>query len=370
MTDLSEVPNKNRTYLSAQEFEDQECCDASLNSSAIRTKNNFKKLSPRQFRKSETAASKISCDIASLIDIKSELNNEFSFSKQNDSNNYETSKQDSSDFLQSVDQKENATGETNSEWSITCNHGNSDGKLDCGDSERFDGDVEASAMKLESLEIMDSSKNTDICLSDESGEAVGSDGERRPGSILRKKSSEERRELHSILKPPPEDKFSRTPPSILKNRESSEEKDVWQPNDLHSILKKSTSEDESCNSGPDIRPILKLSTDEDSPSGGARPRPILKKRTSFSDECSYVSFPSGDLKPILKKKTPLSSDDQPRPILKSRRKSEDTRSTISEVITSRPRAYSADMGVKMNYENQTDGSDLKTDFRKLDSHDL
>ncbi|KAG8184118.1 hypothetical protein JTE90_008903 [Oedothorax gibbosus] len=181
------------------------------------------------------------------------------------------------------------------------------------------------------------------------------DSDKRRGSILRKTTSEEKRELHGILKPPSEENL-RTLPSILKHRESSEEKEMWLQggNDLlHSILKKSTSEEESCNSGSDgIRPILKLSTDDESPSGNgppsSRPRPILKKRTSFSEECYYASYPNGELKPILKKKLSASarssSTDHPRPILKCRRKSEDVKS-FSEFVASRPRAYSADAGV-------------------------
>ncbi|KFM78759.1 hypothetical protein X975_21367, partial [Stegodyphus mimosarum] len=236
----------------------------------------------------------------------------------------------------------------------------------CGND---DSELTKNTIKMENLEI--STEKSFVSYEPHSpSDDSGSDGEKRPSSILRKKISEEKKELHGILKPPTDDKMSKTPPSILKHRESSEEKDVWPQTDLHSILKKSTSEDESCNSGPDIRPILKVSTDEESPVGSVRPRPILKKRTSFSDECSYASFPSGELKPILKKKTPLALEEQPRPILKSRRKSEDTRST-SELITSRPRAYSADMGVKSNHEARLDGLELKKDdFTRHDYHDL
>lgn len=88
------------------------------------------------------------------------------------------------------------------------------------------------------------------------------DLDKRRASILRKTTSEEKRELHGILKPPSEENL-RTLPSILKHRESSEEKETWLQGGsdlLHSILKKSTSEEESCNSGSDaIRPILKVS---------------------------------------------------------------------------------------------------------------
>ncbi|XP_054706300.1 uncharacterized protein LOC129216158 [Uloborus diversus] len=249
----------------------------------------------------------------------------------------------------------------------------SDSNINCGTVESSDcQDVHDNTIKMGNLEISpENGDDNEVNVSaDESNDLVGSDGERRPSSILRKKFSEERKELHSILKPPPEDKLSKAPPSILKHRESSEEKESWPQSDLHSILKKSTSEDESCNSGPDIRPILKVSTDDESPGGSVRPRPILKKRTSFSDECCYASFPSGELKPILKKKTPLSSEDQPRPILKSRRKSEDTRSTLTEFIASRPRAYSADMGVKLNHDTHSEGAELQNDFYQQNCHDL
>ncbi|GIY11248.1 uncharacterized protein CDAR_246131 [Caerostris darwini] len=220
-----------------------------------------------------------------------------------------------------------------------------------------DTEVIQSTISLKNLDISgDGNFDNEIYISaDDNCDSPESDADKRPSSILRKKYSEERKELHGILKPSSDDKQSKTPPSILKHRESSEEKDVWQQGDLHSILKKSTSEEESCNSGPDIRPILKVSTDDESSTCSMmRPRPILKKRTSFSDECSYVNYPSGELKPILKKKSPLTSDDQPRPILKSRRKSEDARSSTSEFIASRPRAYSADMGVKPNLETKLD----------------
>lgn len=375
LTDFSEVPSRNKTYLSAQEYGDRECSCVAFNSSnsgGVIAKSNFLKLSPKHLGKEEnTSALKNTCDNTSQVDTNSKTTK--------DEHNMHHKESDLKDLAhdcensQSTNQKEIINSKIGSEQIVSNDSKNSDLKFDCDDSINTGNDgVETSAIQLEGLTIADDSKNADVYLSaDESLEVVGSDGERRPNSILRKKSSEERKELHSILKPPPEDKFSsKTPPSILKHRESSEEKDIWQPNDLHSILKKSTSEDESCNSGPDIRPILKLSTDEDSPSGAVRPRPILKKRTSFSDECSYVSFPSGELKPILKKKTPLSSDEQPKPILKSRRKSEDTRSTMSEVITSRPRAYSADMGVKLSHESQMDSSEAKKDFRNVDSHDL
>ena len=370
LTDFSEVPNRNRTCMSAQEFDDQGCSRITVSSETLHgvEGKNLKKLSPKHLRRNENGLSFTNaCDNTSQIDIKNESTNDGHnlMSKENNFDDLMSSTQDSCNFLQFKDSKENGT---NSEQINLCTDLiNSDIQKDC-DSNTLEIEIETSAIKLESLNISDNSKSTDVS-ADESGDAMGSDGEKRRGSILRKKSSEEKRELHSILKQPPEEKLLRTPPSILKHRESSEEKDSWQPNDLHSILKKSTSEDESCNSGPDIRPILKLSTDEDSPSGIIKPRPILKKRTSFSDECSYVSFPSGELKPILKKKTPLSSEEQPKPILKSRRKSEDSRST-SEIITSRPRAYSADMGVKMSHESQNDNSDTKKDFNKLDSHDL
>lgn len=113
------------------------------------------------------------------------------------------------------------------------------------------------AAKISGLDI---SGDNEIYISAE--EASSSDLEGRRGSILRKKSFEEKKTeiLHGILKAPSEDNPSRTPPSILKHRESSEEKETWlQGGDLHSILKKSTSEEESCNSGSDvIRPILKV----------------------------------------------------------------------------------------------------------------
>ncbi|GFT67972.1 uncharacterized protein NPIL_385551 [Nephila pilipes] len=241
---------------------------------------------------------------------------------------------------------------------------------------RSEDDVEIieSTVSMKNLDISNEiSFDNEIYISaDDNCDPPESDPERRPSSILRKKISEERKELHGILKPSSDEKQSKTPPSILKHRESSEEKDVWQQGDLHSILKKSTSEDESYNSGPDIRPILKVSTDDESPSCSMmRPRPILKKRTSFSEECSYASYPNGELKPILKKKSPLASDDQPRPILKSRRKSEDVRSTMFEFIASRPRAYSADMGVKPNLENRFDPSESnKEDPSKPEQNDL
>lgn len=374
LTDFSEVSNRNKTYMSAQEFDDQACSRVTFSSESLHkvaTKNKFKKSSPKPLRKNDDSLPlKNACDNTSQTDIKNESTNHGHnlMSKENSFENLISSTQDSCNILQ-PNPAENTINETNFKQINSCTDSiDSDLQKDC-DSNTLDVSIETSAIKLESLNITDSnSKSTDVS-ADESGDAIGSDGERRRSSILRKKSSEEKRELHSILKQPPEEKLLKTPPSILKHRESSEEKDSWQPNDLHSILKKSTSEDESCNSGSDIRPILKLSTDEDSPSGILKPRPILKKRTSFSDECSYVSFPSGDLKPILKKKTLLSSEEQPKPILKSRRKSEDSRST-SEIITSRPRAYSADMGVKMSHESQNDNSDVKKDFQKLDSHDL
>lgn len=368
LTDLTEVPSRNKTYLSAQECDDHEYLRISFtarNSSKL-TAENIQKTSTQVSGNDNEATTKTeNCDNASHVDDKNESVCDTEFQEHK---NLSDSVPLNNDNPKSADQKEDINSEIQQEQiEITSEPNDSNLKLDCDD------EMQTNAIKLKNLEISDSSsKSTDAYLSaDENGEAVFSDGERRPSSILRKKSFEDKKELHSILKQPPEDKSSKTPPSILKHRESSEEKETWQPNDLHSILKKSTSEDESCNSGPDIRPILKLSTDEDSPSGIMRPRPILKKRTSFSDECSYVSFPSGELKPILKKKTPLSCEEQPKPILKSRRKSEDTRSTMSEVITSRPRAYSADMGVKLSHDSQIDNLEIKkNDFHKLDSHDL
>lgn len=183
---------------------------------------------------------------------------------------------------------------------------------------------------------------------------------KQPSSILRRHRHEEKKGLQGILKHPGDEKLTRHPPSILKHRESSEEKDNYHPADLHSILKKSSEDESIHSSNPDIRPILKnSSTEEDSPLNATKPRPILKKRTSFSDEFSYTSL-SNELKPILKKKIQIdSSEEQPKPILKTRRKSEEARSTeaMATSLGARPRANSADLNIKPILKNQhTKGS--------------
>ncbi|XP_064474820.1 supervillin-like isoform X2 [Ornithodoros turicata] len=172
--------------------------------------------------------------------------------------------------------------------------------------------------------------------------------------------SEERRAsfsetVHSILKARDDDSAAdeRKPRhSILKK---TEERGTT-PSGLHSILKRSGSEEGDPPVGVEVQSILKFKAD-DAPRPPSGPKPILKKHEESRE--SPV-----EPKPILKRKSvDVDGEGKPRPILKTqqRRWSQEHEPTPSDDIVVRRRSRSTELDAKptLRFSNEPEGGLLQ-----------